>query len=124
MIEASEIRIGNRYHRKNGKGWTEIEITKEVLYWMFSDKHSYAVDGFKPITLNEEVLKSIGYQYYNSQTSGDMTIDLHGKMDLDWIDGRIQIKSHYEHDNFYRDTHIKYLHQLQNAISAFNDIIK
>ncbi len=125
MIYPNEIKIGNRYHRKHGKGWTEIEMTGELIGRIFNNMdRAYALDDFEPIILNEDNIKELGYQYYNEQTSGDMVMDIGGKIDLDWVDGRIQTKSHYEPSIFYRETHIKFVHQLQNAISAFNDIIK
>ncbi len=125
MINLKEIRVGNKYHRKHGEVWTEIEKTIELIGRIFNSHDTdCSLDDFEPIVLSEENIKELGYCYYIGKTSGDMTMDLNGKIDLDWRDGRIKVKSHYETSDYYREAHIKYVHQLQNAISAFNDIIK
>lgn len=79
-------------------------------------------DGWQaePIPINEKILKILGWQHYNGKKSGDLTKDTLMKIDVDFIDGKIKIKSHYEGKHLYRDTKIKYVHELQNFVSALN----
>jgi hypothetical protein len=70
---------------------------------------------FNPIPLTEEILLKVGYKFYNGKTKGDLCMDFGGKLDIDFINGKIQVKSHYEEYSMYRPIFgIKYLHQLQN----------
>jgi hypothetical protein len=70
---------------------------------------------FKPILITKEWVIKLGWKHYTKKRSGDLTRDFGGKLDVDFVDGKIQVKSHYEGFAFYRPlTHIKYVHQLQN----------
>jgi hypothetical protein len=68
------------------------------------------------VPITQDRLKKLGWAFYNGKTSGTMTKDCHApKIDLDFVDGCIQTKSHYQGEEFYKKMrHIKYVHQLQN----------
>lgn len=69
---------------------------------------------FIPIT--KDWLKKLGWQYLQGRTDGDLTRDAwKAKLEIDFIDGVIQIKSRYaEVETYQKLDHIKYVHQLQN----------
>jgi len=72
--------------------------------------------------INEKDLLRIGYKFLNGKISGDMTKDYGGKLDIDWIDGKIQVKSHYEDDSMYRTIpNIKRISQLINLAKILNN---
>lgn len=75
---------------------------------------SYSHPALSGIPLSEHWLLRMGYKYYNGKSSGDMTMDFAGKLDIDYVAGKIKIKSHYEGEDGYREVPIKYVHQLQN----------
>lgn len=75
----------------------------------------------KPIPLTEEWLLKFGWKYLNGRTSGDLTKDTNIKMDIDFINGKLKIKSHYEGSDFYRDLNIIHVHRLQNFFESINE---
>lgn len=116
MIQANELRIGNWILssnvplRINGGFISDLES---------SPHHSIFLSYFKPIPLTEEWLLKFGYTYYTGKTEGVLTKDYGGKLDIDFVDKIVQVKSHYEEDLLYRPLHnIKYVHQLQNLYFA------
>ncbi len=104
-----ELRIGNWYRNKSNQ---ELQID------FFEEAHYIAIY-CDPIPLTIDWMLKLGYQYYNGQKAGDMTLDTNCKLDIDFINGGIQIKSHYEPESAYRVlTHIRHVHQLQNLFFA------
>jgi len=74
------------------------------------------------LPLSEEILLKCGYKFYNGKSEGDLCMDFGGKLDVDFIDGKIKVKSHYEEYTAYRTIFcIEYLHQLQNLYFALTD---
>lgn len=65
MINANELRIGNIYNRKHGKGWTPTIITEEIMGKIFSDSNEYALNDFEPIPLTAEILMQ--YEWIKNQ---------------------------------------------------------
>lgn len=61
MIQANELRVGNFYHIKHGKGWTETKITESIMGSVFSESAEYALNNFEPIRLNREILERCGF---------------------------------------------------------------
>lgn len=72
----------------------------------------------KGVPLKEEWLLKFGWSYYNGKTEGVLTKDFGCKMDVDYVDGVLLIKSHYEGEEMYRETKVKFIHQLQNLYFA------
>jgi len=62
MIQTNELRVGNYYNRKHGKGWTRTMITEEIMGKIFSDSNEYALDDFENIELSSEILKEFGFE--------------------------------------------------------------
>lgn len=83
--------------------------------------HTVKYVNIKPIIINEEWLLKFGWKYLNGKTSGDLTKDTSKKMDIDFIDGKLKIKSHYEDYSFYRDLNIIHVHRLQNFFESINE---
>ncbi len=73
---------------------------------------------FTPIPITQEWLIKLGYKFYNGQTEGTLTMDFGGKLDVDFYEGKIHVKSHYEGYYLYRPLYIEYVHQLQNLYFA------
>jgi len=71
---------------------------------------------YSGITITDEWLIKMGWQYLNGCTSGTLTKDAWTpRLDLDFIDGCIQIKSRYlDLDHYFKMPHIQYVHELQN----------
>lgn len=114
-IQESELRIGNFVFNKHGEiHCIDINSFQRFRHPTMDGNPS----GFTPIPLTEEILLKAGWKYYNGKTSGDLTKDTVCKVDLDFINGVIKIKSHYEEYGMYRDLPICYLHQLQNIYFA------
>lgn len=138
LIQINELRIGNLVEFEcQILPVLSIDSDRELDYYgeMFKGCVSlpYIVDGrristlgiwvtrLKPIILTDELVIRLGWKYYNGKTSGDLTMDLNGKMDLDWVDGQIKVKSHYETFDLYRSlNNIKYVHQIQNLYYSHN----
>ena len=76
---------------------------------------------FEPIELTEDILLKNGWSYLNGRTSGTLTKDTAIKMDVDFYKGKLQIKSHYEGVEFYRELGIYSVHELQNFFDSINE---
>lgn len=128
-MKANELRIGNyikqiKYlngdcneFRKvasvNKEGFLNVEVLGG------DTMKSHPIEWFVPISISEEILLKCGYKFYNGKTEGDLCMDFGGKLDIDFINEKIQVKSHYEEYSMYRPIYeIKYLHQLQNLYFA------
>lgn len=116
MIKTNEIRVGNKYSLKRGKGWIETIITEEIMGKIFSDDSEYALDDFEPIILTPEALKMYGYEYKDMMfgdpdnrlqywRKGWFIIERGGKITL-FNDKESPIS-----------VECKHLHQLQNLVS-------
>ncbi len=120
QLKTNELRHGNLFEttrNTNKKGWyvdrldvaTEFDLIEEFP------------ESYRPIVIDEELLIKYGWKYYNGKTKGDLTMDFGGKLDVDFIDGKMMIKSHYEGRDRYRLLHnIKYAHHLQNFYYVMN----
>lgn len=62
-ILASELRVGNTYNRKHGKGWTETTIDENIIVSIFHPEGNYSLQDFEPIELKSSVLKNYGFIY-------------------------------------------------------------
>lgn len=116
-MKANELRIGNLVY--DG----EKRICKvEQLSTDIHECKIYAIKGpitasyrYTGIPITEESLLKLGYKFYNGKTSGTLCRDFGGKLDIDFYEGKIQVKSHYEGYQMYRPIHnVKFVHQLQN----------
>lgn len=119
-MKASELRIGNYIMHYDSIG-TVIEIGNETIRIDEGDNitsdNSFS-DAWSGIELTDEWLTRLGWQYYNGKTSGTLTFDFPCKLDVDFVDGEIKIKSHYQGADMYFKTNIQYVHQLQNLYHA------
>jgi hypothetical protein len=111
-IKASELRIGNLY--------LQFGNIVDVSYITIRDLIDSSPQQLwcKPIPITEEWLIKFGWKYYNGKNDGTLTMDFGCKIDVDFIKGKLNIKSHYEGDNLYRETRIYYVHSLQNLYFA------
>lgn len=64
MIKANEIRIGNIYNRKVGKGITPIIIDEMIMAEIFGQSLEYSLNDLEPIKLTKEELKAMGFEEY------------------------------------------------------------
>lgn len=121
-MKAQELRIGNLIEYANKicfvRGIVEMKIFLEETDG-YKSIHDSRIDSVNPIPLTEEWLVKFGWSYYNGKTSGNLTKDFGGKIDFDFIDGEMMLKSHYEDQYKYRHVrHIEFVHQLQNLYFA------
>jgi len=61
-MKATDLRIGNYYFRKHGKGWAETCIDEDMVGRIFSQSTEYALNDFEPIPLTEEWLVNLGFK--------------------------------------------------------------
>jgi hypothetical protein len=117
---STELRTGNLVNLcfEHKPGWfvpcvTDIfkDGTIETDTQQLTGKQKYFFEG---IPLTEEWLIKLGFQYDNGRSDGYMSFDFNGKLDIDWIDNKIQVKSHYEERTMYRILPIYFVHQIQN----------
>lgn len=108
MINPQELRFGNWINEQG----LELQVGM-ITQNLFLNS--------EPIPITEKCLKEFGWKYYNGKRSGDLTKDTHCKLDIDFIKGKLMVKSHYEGESFYRDLRIDYVHQLQNLMYAFGE---
>lgn len=115
-LRANELRIGNLLSFSGEPVAINAGFIHDCDYWNKNPERQDAVsfENVEPIPLTAEWLKKLGWKYYNGRTEGILTMDFGCKMDVDYKDGKLLIKSHYEGEDLYRDTRIKYVHQLQN----------
>lgn len=113
MIIANELRIGNLYIRKHGKGHTETKIDEVLLAEIFGQTMEYSLNEFDPIPLTEKWLVDFGFTEKNAIFTIDDWCFYIEKHDGNWC--LIMIK-----DNFFIKM-IKYVHELQNIYSALKD---
>jgi hypothetical protein len=123
-MKAEELRIGNHISidgvlcivkevRTNGVKVDIPETGEELLY--------IDLFQFEPILITEKGLLKLGWEYLNGRTSGIITKNANCKLDIDFVDGELVVKSHYEGENLYRDLRIKYIHSLQNLFFGLGE---
>ncbi len=119
MIDAKELRIGNLI-TYDGKVIEVEGVVRNTIYHKggFDSNTGASYQPFKPIPLTEQWLIDFGWRYYNGRSSGDLTMDTPCRLDVDFIEGRMMVKSHYHGYEFYKDLNIDYVHQLQNIYFA------
>jgi hypothetical protein len=122
MIKASELRIGNRYNRKHGKGWTEVVINEKILSAIFNDDSSdYALNDFEPIPLTPEILQLFGFERRFKNSPKDWSLDHSGiKHDVYFlfINGKIQLAYSDDWGDNEASVELQFLHQIQNLFHA------
>lgn len=117
-MKAQELRIGNLV--ETVYGFSHVRALSDGYIGVFIGGKLYDFNDnyIKPIQLTEEWLVKFGWLYYNGQKEGVLTKDFGCKMDVDYIDCELLIKSHYEPYSMYRVTSVKHVHQLQNLYFA------
>jgi hypothetical protein len=127
-MKASELRKENIVHENVLGNCTIVEINRGSVTVELNQPgitYNLYYSSIKPIPLTEEWLVKFGWQYLNGHTSGTLTKDTNCKLDIDFIDGKIQVKSHYESADFYRVLeNIKYVHNIQNLFSDLGEELK
>lgn len=110
MIQANEIRYGNFYNRKHGKGWTETKIDGDILSKIFGQSLEYALNDFEPIPVTSEVLLACGCEL--SPDKEHYFLKHHGFCLLfDGEDWCLKMRA----DDPCLILYFKYLHQFQNV---------
>lgn len=134
MIQAKEIRLGNIYHRKHGKGWTETVIDETILGKIFSNDPEYALNDFEPVIITEEILKRFGFTLRCIQDSFHVQFNLrtitkyYETIDLDNDPGYMEVwittnsKDSNVGINCKQKSNIVHLHILQNLYYLLNGI--
>lgn len=119
MINAQELRIGNIYNRKHGKGWTPTAITEEIMGKIFTGSIEYALDDFEDIPLTSDWLGAcglepgfLGYQIEVNEV----------KIYFRWITNEFFMQESPLENPFLRLDYfrmdIRHVHQLQNLVIA------
>lgn len=120
MIKAEDLRIGNIFSIHTTEGFVGcFKLKAESIVIAQNDMEGF-LSSHCPYKITEEWMIKFGWQYYNGKTSGPLTKDFPGKLDVDFVDGKIQVKSHYEGFDLYRPLKIEFVHQLQNLWYDFN----
>lgn len=119
MIKIQELRTSNLVKVKGDarEYWTVwgIDAIHDRVYLDAPRDNFHDISKIQGIPITEEWLVRLGWQYYNGQNSGTLTKDFDGKLDVDFYEDKLQVKSHYEGEQLYRILYnIKCVHQLQN----------
>lgn len=121
MIHANELRIGNIYNRKHGKGWTQTVIDYDIIGHIFSYSTAYALDDFEAIELTPGILGACGGLPIPSAFRGHMyAIVINANIGIIYcVNGNIRLSAATANEGEEEqitevDIPIKYLHQLQN----------
>lgn len=119
-LKPQDLRIGNILLDHLGRRVKVMELLSDYtrVWKNQSEWISLGYELLKPIPLTEGILLMAGYKYFQGKTEGTLTMDFGGKLDLDYHEGEIKVKSHYEGEYLYRKINIDYLHQLQNFFHA------
>lgn len=114
MIDPKELRLGNWYNRKHGKGWTPTVITEEIIGGIFSAELRYALEDFEPIPITYELLLQLGF-IDPAKNGWGCRISVNSSDEICWYlqDGGVRYQTKLS--GFTRELNIKYIHQLQNA---------
>ena len=122
MIQENEIRAGNIFNLKRGKGWTWTEITPTIIGKIFSSDTEYALNDFEPIPLRPEILELLGFKEVRpTQMPGysfhrSPSFDNHKRFRWDSVDG-LAIET-VGSGWIWRFRELKYVHQYQNLFFA------
>lgn len=134
-MNANELRLGNlvRYTPpSNPYKAQDLKIKSfgsETAILSFGEETGIIakVSQLEGIPLTEEWLLKLGYRFYKNKESGTLCLDYVGKLDIDFYEGKIQIKSRYEEYDLYRHLFgITCVHHIQNLYFALSgeDLIK
>jgi hypothetical protein len=123
-MNAKDFRIGNIV-QSDGKILIIDRIVSGNIDKVQAGAVGFYLNNCEPedifVALTPEWLERLGWRYYNGKNDGDMTMDTNVKIDIDFIDGVIMIKSHYEGHSHYRAMPwVKNVHQLQNMFFALS----
>lgn len=100
MIEPKELRVGNFVNVPHG----DVQIAHFIERGAhFTDDCGGNWQSLKPIPLTPEWLERMGFRVsYANEIGHTMTMDTDCRIDLDWVNNSIQVKSHYEQSHAYR----------------------
>ena len=119
--EAKAFRVGNFVQVVSTQKITQIDsidIHGNVKILDMVDKKvvQLPLHEFKPIPITEYWLLKMGWKYYQGCTTGTLTKDAWvPRLELDYVDGCMQIKSRYGgEETYYKLPHIQHVHDLQN----------
>lgn len=121
MIKANEIRIGNIYNRKHGKGWTETVIDEMIMAEIFGQSMEYALDDFEPIQFTEDYFKQFGFVLEYELPNGKNAV--FADFEHRTKDYRIYLSDFKKHNSIHFDAgnnwfpelvEFQYVHELQN----------
>lgn len=112
MIEAKQIRLGNVYNRKHGKGWTMMVIDEYLLGKIFSgDTLECSLNNFESIPLTPLILENCGFSQNNWSEGGVIIYE-------GWAKDDVLLSKDFKLDG-HDFPSLKYLHQLQNLYYTF-----
>lgn len=115
-INPNELRLGNLYLRKHGKGHTITEIDLEILANIFNPNGDLALDDFDEIPITDELLYRLGFTDRSDHRGDGQIFDLNNK---DWKRSFCVARDYIKNGGGY--VHMgtdrikfKYIHQLQS----------
>lgn len=117
MIQANELRIGNRFIRelpcKRGQDFdSAFVLTEELMGKLFGDTTEIALQDLFPIPLTPEILEKCGFKKHNNAW---VPLDYN---EHDYNRWRFTIWNQHEDEYSYNSAefpvHLQYLHQLMN----------
>lgn len=124
MINARELRIGNIYRRKHGKGFTDQAIDEGMMGKIFGNTNEFALNDFENIPISEEWLIQLGFEksfshgYLNSQFYRKENYTLNELQGEDAYYAFCEWEDAAEQQGYRRLSQIQYVHQLQNLYFA------
>lgn len=109
MIQANELRVGNIYNRKHGKGWTQIVMDEYIIGNIFGTGSTYALDDFEAIPLTATEMYDLEFNIFHENP----------RLEKFWVNNQgyypIIIQQTRNLDFYFQEnTPLPYLHQLQN----------
>lgn len=130
-MEAKELRINNLVLNNEGKISKIAEISEigtvllyNLEFWNTDTKFGQHCNEISGIPLTEEWLVKLGFEKWN-EPSKNLHIDAwqipkSARFDIDWIEGKLYLKSRYDQENLPAQwmPQIKFVHQLQNLYFA------
>lgn len=111
MIQANEIRAGNIFNLKRGKGWTWTEMTPTIIGKIFSSDTEYALNDFEPIPLTAAILELFGFEKDDDSEWGGW---LSPEYDGEQYRIREGATFYFSIGTLHTPISVKYVHQLQN----------
>ncbi|HEY4288258.1 MAG TPA: hypothetical protein VGN00_14235 [Puia sp.] len=118
MIKASELRIGNLIEGKRGEVLTVSGSMIDLLSRKDGDPRGTVDERVEPIPLTEEWLERIGFIKGTAMTDRKVfySSGSHSVIHSVNLSGSVMI--HRAGDKMVLDSHIEYVHQLQNLYFA------